>query len=142
VSVPSSTGHHLLKMKPTQCSKTSAFNTQTLGKYPEDILSLQLHVESLKTTTVLFYFPSCVCNPQFGTHLFILLFSFSRFITPNIYCLPNNNHIFANFPLLVITPMSSLYLQISLRCLFRNVERFKFFPFHIKFYIFRISYLR
>jgi hypothetical protein len=40
--------HHLLKMEPTQCSETSAFNTQTPGKYPEDNLSLQ-HGESLKT---------------------------------------------------------------------------------------------
>jgi hypothetical protein len=29
-------------MEPTQCSETSAFNTQTPGKYPEDILSLSL----------------------------------------------------------------------------------------------------
>jgi hypothetical protein len=27
-------------MEPTQCSETSAFNTQTPGKYPEDNLSL------------------------------------------------------------------------------------------------------
>jgi hypothetical protein len=40
--------HHLLKMEPTQCSETSAFNIQTPGKYPEDNLSLQ-HGESLKT---------------------------------------------------------------------------------------------
>jgi len=32
--------HHLLKREPTQCSETSAFNTQTRGKYPEDHLSL------------------------------------------------------------------------------------------------------
>ena len=38
-----------LKMEPTQCSETSAFNTQTRGKYPEDILSLLQHGESLKT---------------------------------------------------------------------------------------------
>jgi hypothetical protein len=38
-----------LKMEPTQCSETSAFNTQTPGKYPEDNLSLQQHGESLKT---------------------------------------------------------------------------------------------
>jgi hypothetical protein len=31
--------HHLLKLEPTQCSETSAFNTQTPGKYPEDNLS-------------------------------------------------------------------------------------------------------
>ena len=31
--------HHLLKMEPTQCSETSAFNTWTAGKYPEDNLS-------------------------------------------------------------------------------------------------------
>ena len=31
--------HHLLKMEPTQCSETSAFNTQTPGKYPENNLS-------------------------------------------------------------------------------------------------------
>jgi hypothetical protein len=38
-------------MEPTQCSETSAFNTQTPGggKYPEDNLSLQQHGESLKT---------------------------------------------------------------------------------------------
>jgi hypothetical protein len=30
---------HLLKMEPTQCCETSAFNTQTPGKYPEDNLS-------------------------------------------------------------------------------------------------------
>jgi hypothetical protein len=41
--------HHLLKMEPTQCSETSAFNTQTPGKYPEENLSLQQHGESLKT---------------------------------------------------------------------------------------------
>jgi hypothetical protein len=38
-------------MEPTQCSETSAFNTQTPGKYPEDFLSLQLHGKSLKTRT-------------------------------------------------------------------------------------------
>jgi hypothetical protein len=41
--------HHLLQMEPTQCSETSALNTQTPGKYPEDNLSLQQHSESLKT---------------------------------------------------------------------------------------------
>jgi hypothetical protein len=54
VSVPSSTGgevevHHLLKMEPTQSSETSAFNTQTPGKYPEDNPSLLQHGESLKS---------------------------------------------------------------------------------------------
>jgi hypothetical protein len=38
-----------MKMEPTQCSETPAFNTQTPGKYPEDNLSLQQHGESLKT---------------------------------------------------------------------------------------------
>jgi hypothetical protein len=33
----------------TQCSETSAFNTQTPGKYPEDHISLLQHGESLKT---------------------------------------------------------------------------------------------
>jgi hypothetical protein len=41
-----------LKTEPTQCSETSAFNTQTPGKYPEDNLSLQQHGESLKTSTI------------------------------------------------------------------------------------------
>jgi hypothetical protein len=41
--------HHLLRMEPTQSSETSAFNTQTSGKYPEDNLSLLQHDESLKT---------------------------------------------------------------------------------------------
>jgi hypothetical protein len=36
--------HHLLKMELTQSSETSAFNTQTPGKYPEDNLpSIQLY---------------------------------------------------------------------------------------------------
>jgi len=38
-----------LKMEPTQCSETSAFNTQTPGKNPEDNLSLLQHGEILKT---------------------------------------------------------------------------------------------
>jgi hypothetical protein len=38
-------------MEPTQRSETSAFNTQTPGKYPEDNLSLQQHGKSLKTST-------------------------------------------------------------------------------------------
>jgi hypothetical protein len=38
-----------LKTEPTQSSETSAFNTQTPGKYPEDNISLQQHGESLKT---------------------------------------------------------------------------------------------
>jgi hypothetical protein len=29
-----------MKMEPTQSSETSAFNTQTPGKYPEDYFSL------------------------------------------------------------------------------------------------------
>jgi hypothetical protein len=42
-------------MEPTQCSETSAFNTQTPGKYPEDKLSLQQHGESLKTRRIKLY---------------------------------------------------------------------------------------
>jgi hypothetical protein len=42
----------LLKMEPTQCSETSAFNTQTPGKYPEDNSSLPQHGESLKSRTI------------------------------------------------------------------------------------------
>jgi hypothetical protein len=34
--------HHLLKIEPSQCSETSAFNTQTPGKYPEDNSSIKL----------------------------------------------------------------------------------------------------
>jgi len=53
VLVPSSTGdevlYHLLKMEPIQGSETSAFNNnQTLGKYPEELLSSLQHGESLK----------------------------------------------------------------------------------------------
>jgi hypothetical protein len=47
-AVNSFTLHHLLKMEPTECSETSAFNIQTPGKYPEDNLLLQQHGESLK----------------------------------------------------------------------------------------------
>jgi hypothetical protein len=39
-------------MEPTQSSETSAFNTQTPGKYPEDNLSLLQHGESLKTRSI------------------------------------------------------------------------------------------
>jgi hypothetical protein len=35
-------------MESTQISETSAFNTQTPGKYPEDNLSLLQHGENLK----------------------------------------------------------------------------------------------
>jgi hypothetical protein len=47
VSVPSSTGDEVM-------IKTSAFNTQTPGKYPEDHLLLQQHGESLKTRNFLY----------------------------------------------------------------------------------------
>jgi hypothetical protein len=40
-------------MELTQSSETSAFNTQTPGKYPEDNLSLLQHGESLKTRITL-----------------------------------------------------------------------------------------
>jgi hypothetical protein len=43
-------------MEPTQCSETSAFNTQMPGKYPEDNLSLQEHGESLKTRNIIVIF--------------------------------------------------------------------------------------
>jgi hypothetical protein len=36
-------------MEPTECSKTSAFNIQTSGKYPEDNIPYLQHGESLKT---------------------------------------------------------------------------------------------
>ena len=39
VKCESLTLHHLLKMELTQCPETSAFNTQTPEKYPEDNLS-------------------------------------------------------------------------------------------------------
>jgi hypothetical protein len=45
-------------MEPTQCSETSAFNTQTPGKYPEDSLSLQQHGESLKTRVIKLFGPN------------------------------------------------------------------------------------
>jgi hypothetical protein len=57
IHTPAFTLYHLLKMEPTQCSETSAFNTQMPGKYPEDNLSLQQHGESLKTRL----FTSCLC---------------------------------------------------------------------------------
>ena len=48
-SQSSLTLHHVLKMEQTQCSETSAFNTQAPGRYPEDNLSLLQHGERLKT---------------------------------------------------------------------------------------------
>jgi hypothetical protein len=56
LALSSYTLHHLLKMERTQSSETSAFNTQTPGKYPEDNLSLLQHGESLKTRIKHFLF--------------------------------------------------------------------------------------
>jgi hypothetical protein len=42
-------------MEQTQSSETSAFNTQTPGKYPEDNISLLQHGESLKTKTEAYF---------------------------------------------------------------------------------------
>jgi hypothetical protein len=39
-----------VKMEPTERSKTSAFNIQTPGKYPEENIPYLQHGESLKTT--------------------------------------------------------------------------------------------
>jgi hypothetical protein len=39
-----------VKMEPTECSETSAFNIQTPGKYPEENIPYLQHGESLKTT--------------------------------------------------------------------------------------------
>jgi hypothetical protein len=41
--------HHLLKMEPTQSSETSAFNTQTPGKYPQDNLSWSFFVGQFRS---------------------------------------------------------------------------------------------
>jgi len=49
VSVRFLTGGEVLKMEPTQCSETSAFNSQTPGKYPEYNLSLLQDGKMLKT---------------------------------------------------------------------------------------------
>jgi hypothetical protein len=51
-SYSSLTLQHLLKMELTQCSETSAFNTQTPRKYPEDNSSLLQHGESLKSRNI------------------------------------------------------------------------------------------
>jgi hypothetical protein len=39
-----------VKMEPTVCSETSAFNIQTPGKYPDENIPYLQHCESLKTT--------------------------------------------------------------------------------------------
>jgi hypothetical protein len=39
-----------VKIEPTQCSETSAFNIQTPGKYPEENIPYLQHGESFKTT--------------------------------------------------------------------------------------------
>jgi hypothetical protein len=58
-------------MKPTQCSETSAFNTQTPGKYPEDNSLLLQHGESLKSRSNilvdLFYVQIPPAVPKSGT---------------------------------------------------------------------------
>jgi hypothetical protein len=65
--------HYLLKMEPTQCSETSAFNTQKPRKYPEDIPSLQQHGESLKIRNgLLFVCLVCMDTP-------VCLWNFNRF---------------------------------------------------------------
>ena len=49
-------------MEPTQCSETSAFNTQMPGRYPEDNLLLLQHSESLKTRIDLSYLYIIITN--------------------------------------------------------------------------------
>jgi hypothetical protein len=45
--------HLPVKMEPTECSETSAFNIHTPGKYPEENLPYLQHGESLKTMILL-----------------------------------------------------------------------------------------
>jgi hypothetical protein len=62
--------HHLLKMEPTQCSETSAYNTQTPGKYPEDNLSLQQHGETLKTRML-----QLICSRRYVGRIYFSLYT-------------------------------------------------------------------
>jgi hypothetical protein len=57
----------MLKMEPTQCSETSAFNTQTPGKYPEDNSSLLQHGESLKSRNIYVTDTKFYINPSSGS---------------------------------------------------------------------------
>jgi hypothetical protein len=41
-----------VKMEPTECSETPAFNFQMPGKYPEENIPYLQHGESLKTTII------------------------------------------------------------------------------------------
>jgi hypothetical protein len=43
---------HLLALKMEQCSETSAFETQTPGNYPKEIIQHSTHGESLKSRTL------------------------------------------------------------------------------------------
>jgi hypothetical protein len=61
-------------MEPAQSSETSAFNTQTPGKYPEDNLSLLQHGESLKLESNYYLYASLfssilTANSSTMTHL-------------------------------------------------------------------------
>jgi hypothetical protein len=57
-------------MEPTQISETSAFNTQTPGKYPEYNLSLLQHGESLKTRNIFISQYLLWFEPEFDVVLF------------------------------------------------------------------------
>jgi hypothetical protein len=53
-------------------NETTAFNTQTPGKYPEDNLSLQQHGESLKTRKGKLFTNKELCQLNQRSLLFIL----------------------------------------------------------------------
>jgi hypothetical protein len=64
-------------MEPTQCSETSAFNTQTPGKYPKDNQSLQQHGESLKTgkrklVCSVYFFSEIRKGPKIKLHIILI----------------------------------------------------------------------
>jgi hypothetical protein len=60
-----------VKMEPTECSETSAFNIQTPGKYPEENLPYLQHGESLKIMLRVFDYICTLYRPAYFVHYYI-----------------------------------------------------------------------
>jgi hypothetical protein len=72
-------------MEPTQSSETSAFNTRTPGKYPEDNLSLLQHGESLKSRML--YMFLCTVHSHFQRLWHHHMVKVSQYVTHSaIFC--------------------------------------------------------
>jgi len=93
-------------MEPTQCSETSAFNTQTPGKYQEGNLSLLQHGESLKTRDMKIIF-----EPNSGTLIFLLVNYNSQLYFHTLFSNSNSNRSFLSLYIFVCTFVLTLFIS-------------------------------